>query len=56
MQALEYLENVLGLPEIQANAIVAYREEPVSSPALGREVDVGRRWPPELQGIADQVL
>jgi hypothetical protein len=57
VQTLEDLENAIGLPWINADAVVLHREEPLIALPLRRDVHVRRHIIAlELDPIGDQVL
>src|ERR1039458_8983579 len=56
VQALEEGENALGVLRLDANAVIAHREDPVVAFQDRGNVYPGRVRPPEFDAIADQVL
>lgn len=56
VQPLKDLENPLGLPRLDADAVIAHREPPVSRFALGGDVNPRRRFAAKLERVTDQVL
>src|SRR5208283_1042016 len=56
VQALENLENPLGILRLDADAVVAHGKEPAAGLLLDTDVDFRRALAAELESVADQVL
>src|ERR1035437_1695493 len=56
VQALEDLENAFKILRINADAIVPHPEDPAFRLGPGADVDFGRAFAAELEGVGDQIL